>query len=62
MVSFPVSCESLNNCSGHGNCSGPNVCTCHAGFKGIACSEGIFDMYIIYPDLFFLKFKGIYIA
>ena len=36
-----VSCESLNNCSYNGDCTGPNVCSCHSGFKGLNCSEGI---------------------
>ena len=40
-ISLAVSCESLNHCSGQGDCVGSNVCTCHAGFKGLHCSEGI---------------------
>ena len=44
MYFLAVSCELVSYCSGHGACSGPNVCSCHSGFKGANCSEGMYHV------------------
>ena len=39
-----VTCEAVNNCSGHGNCSKVNTCECESGFKGsLDCLSGLFS-------------------
>ncbi|XP_078355806.1 uncharacterized protein LOC144640574 [Oculina patagonica] len=39
-VLFCVTCEAVNNCSGHGRCSKVNTCDCESGFKGsLDCSK-----------------------
>ena len=38
-----VTCEAVNNCSGHGKCSKVNTCECGSGFKAsLDCSTGLF--------------------
>ncbi|XP_068683141.1 uncharacterized protein [Montipora foliosa] len=38
-VPFCVTCEAVNNCSGHGKCSKVNTCECKSRFKGLDCSS-----------------------
>jgi len=39
-VVFCVTCEAVNNCSGHGKCSKVNTCECESGYKGsLDCSS-----------------------
>ena len=61
MVSFPVSCESLINVQVTVTAADPMSVPVILGLKELPAQK-VFSTCIIYPDLSFLKFKGIDIA